>query len=374
MARRTYGTGSLRVVGGCWYGSWHGPDGRRIKHNVGLARSPSERDGLTLPWAEKELRRIRDAEAEAEAGTISAPRVTRHEAGEQLSLSLKIKGHKKVAQADSRVRPAQSHRALLCEQGPRQDHRRRRRALIALKRRTLAMKTIPQPPRDHSQHIRDRPASRMVFTRTRSSSQTVPSPRATSIKFLDQNELEKLVAVEWPDDAFGRVEPTLYLVAAMTGLRQGELIGVRWRDVDFHARKIRVVSPYVRGEFIDPKSTDSSRSVPMAERVADCLTELRKRSLYPRDGDLVSPTRNRQAPGSLEARAPVQGRARPRSGPRDHLPRVASHVRYADGRQVCRATPAAVLDGHADIKTTQVYAHYQPDDDEADMIDEAFAT
>jgi site-specific recombinase XerC len=29
--------------------------------------------------------------------------------------------------------------------------------------------------------------------------------------------------------------------------------------------------------------------------------------------------------------------------------------------------------GHADIKTTQVYAHYQPDDHEADMIDDAFA-
>ncbi len=29
--------------------------------------------------------------------------------------------------------------------------------------------------------------------------------------------------------------------------------------------------------------------------------------------------------------------------------------------------------GHADIKTTQIYAHYQPDDYEADMVDEAFA-
>ena len=38
----------------------------------------------------------------------------------------------------------------------------------------------------------------------------------------------------------------------MTGLRQGELIGLRWRDVDFGARKIRVVSPYMRGEFGEP--------------------------------------------------------------------------------------------------------------------------
>ena len=40
----------------------------------------------------------------------------------------------------------------------------------------------------------------------------------------------------------------------MTGLRQGELLGLRWRDVDFDARKIRVVSPTSAGEFGDPKS------------------------------------------------------------------------------------------------------------------------
>ena len=109
----------------------------------------------------------------------------------------------------------------------------------------------------------------------------------TRIQFLDQAELEKLLDASYPDDAFGRIEPTLYVTAAMTGLRQGELLGLRWRDVDFDARKIRVVSPYVRGEFGDPKSAGSGRSVPMAERVAVALRELRKRSFYAHDRDLV---------------------------------------------------------------------------------------
>lgn len=70
----------------------------------------------------------------------------------------------------------------------------------------------------------------------------------TRIKFLDQPELEKLLNQPYPDDSWGPIELTLYLTAAMTGLRQGELLGLRWRDIDLAARKVRgVVSPYVRG-------------------------------------------------------------------------------------------------------------------------------
>lgn len=45
------------------------------------------------------------------------------------------------------------------------------------------------------------------------------------------------------EDDLGRVDRALYLAAAMTGLRQGELLGLRWRDIDFKAKKLRVVRP-----------------------------------------------------------------------------------------------------------------------------------
>jgi integrase len=38
------------------------------------------------------------------------------------------------------------------------------------------------------------------------------------------------------------------LCAAMTGLRQAELLGLRWRDVDWTAQRIRVRNAWVRGE------------------------------------------------------------------------------------------------------------------------------
>jgi integrase len=196
----------------------------------------------------------------------------------------------------------------------------------------------------------------------------------TRIQFLDQAELKKLIAAPYPDDAFGRIEPTLYLTAAMTGLRQGELIGLRWRDVDFEARKIRVVSPYVRSEFGDPKSAGSSRSVPMAERVADALSELRQRSYYAHDRDLVFSHPETGNPLDRSKLVRRFKQALDRAG----VHRITFHeLRHTFGTRMAAAgIPMRTLQhwmGHADSKTTQIYAHYQPSDQEADAVDRAFA-
>jgi integrase len=89
------------------------------------------------------------------------------------------------------------------------------------------------------------------------------------------------------DDDLARVDGALYLTAAMTGLRQGELLGLRWRDVDWPAQKIRVVRPYVRGKFRTPKSRTSSRAVPMADHVGQQLELLFQASAYQAEDDLV---------------------------------------------------------------------------------------
>jgi len=71
----------------------------------------------------------------------------------------------------------------------------------------------------------------------------------TRIRFLSGEDLEGLLRAPYPEDAYGSIEPALYLTAAMTGLRQDECLALRWRDVDWLAQKIRVVNGYVRGEF-----------------------------------------------------------------------------------------------------------------------------
>jgi integrase len=39
-----------------------------------------------------------------------------------------------------------------------------------------------------------------------------------------------------------------------TGLRRGELLGLRWEDVDFEKRRLHVRRAYVKGSPTSPKS------------------------------------------------------------------------------------------------------------------------
>jgi integrase len=118
------------------------------------------------------------------------------------------------------------------------------------------------------------------------------------IHFLETEEVEALLRAV-PNDPLGRVERMMYLTAAMTGMRQGELFALRWRDVDWSARRIRVRRNYVRGEFGTPKSKRSTRSVPLASRVATELELLFQDSSHARDDDDLCSRTPRRASRSI---------------------------------------------------------------------------
>jgi integrase len=359
-SRRGYGTGSLRVIGRSWVGSWYAPDGRKLMRKVGPARTAGERDGLTKSQAEERFRKMRDAERPRQA----SERVTMAAAGEELRRRLEIRGRKKshrltvASDLRNHITPFFAGKELGRIE-PRDVER-----YIALKLKTLAPKTV----RNHLNTMHS------VFEIGMRVGWCERNPvKLADRPVIKQPELEKLLALPYPDDAFGRLEPTLYLTAAMTGLRQGELIGLRWRDVDLTARKVRVVSPYVRGEFNDPKSEDSGRSVPLAQRVADALTQLRQRTLYPADDDLVfcHPETGKPLDRSKLVRRFKQATERAA------VRRITFHeLRHTFGTRMAAAgVPLRTIQhwmGHADAKTTQVYAHYQPSEAEAEVVDAAF--
>jgi integrase len=175
------------------------------------------------------------------------------------------------------------------------------------------------------------------------------------------------------DDDLARVDRALYLTAAMTGLRQGELLGLRWRDVDWAAQKVRVVRPYVRGKFRTPKSRMSSRAVPMADRVGQELELLFQASAYQAEDDLVFGHPHTGHPLERSQVSKRFKRTLKRAGVRE----IRFHdLRHTFGTRCAAAgVPLRTLQawmGHADIKTTMVYTHYAPGANEAELVNGVF--
>jgi integrase len=165
----------------------------------------------------------------------------------------------------------------------------------------------------------------------------------------------------------------MYLTAAMTGLRQGELLALRWRDVDWPARKIRVSGGMRNGKRRTPKSATSSRAVPMADRVGGALDRLFQASAYQADDDLVF---GHPQTGRPLDRSQVSKRFK-RSLERAGVREVRFHdLRHTFGTRMASAgVPIRTLQawmGHADIKTTMVYTHYAPDPNEVTLVNDAF--
>jgi integrase len=190
-------------------------------------------------------------------------------------------------------------------------------------------------------------------------------PRQTKtdadIRYLTIEELEALLRAV-PNDELGRMERVLYLTAAMTGMRRGECVALRWRDVDWTAGLIRVRRSYGDGEFGPPKTRRSSRAVPMADRVAAELDRLHQESAYQDEEDLVfchpllggvyDPSKLRKRFVAAARRAAVR-------------PVRFHDLRHTFGTQMAAAgAPLRAIQewmGHSDYRTTSIYADYAPD-------------
>jgi len=177
------------------------------------------------------------------------------------------------------------------------------------------------------------------------------------------------------DGAYKAIDRALYLTAAMTGLRQGELLALRWRDVDWTAQRVRVRQNYVLGEFGTPKSRRSERSVPMADAVGGELDRFYKAGSEPADDALVFADPHTGEPlrrGALMRRY----RRALKAAKLDHTLRFHD-LRHTFGTRMAAAgVPMRTLQeymGHRDIATTQIYADYAPSVHEVAQVNAAFA-
>lgn len=165
-------------------------------------------------------------------------------------------------------------------------------------------------------------------------------------RFFSHADFQKLIsAVEepWLKD--------LVLFATMTGMRRGELVNLRWDDVDLERR---LVSIHSRPDF--KTKMGKRRTIPLSDAAYQVL--IKRRTLEAGDfvftigGTPISPSWVTHRFKHYVRRAKLPGALR------------FHHLRHTFASWLVQAdTPIFAVQkllGHSDIKVTQVYAHLQP--------------
>jgi len=82
---------------------------------------------------------------------------------------------------------------------------------------------------------------------------------------------------------------TLFTLAIMSGAREGELIGLKWTDIDWLNNQVYIRRTFNHGRFFEPKSEKSRRAIDLGPTV---ISELKRWKLAcpPNDLDLVFPS------------------------------------------------------------------------------------
>jgi integrase len=187
-----------------------------------------------------------------------------------------------------------------------------------------------------------------------------PWEPAEAARFLDAIRTERLEAA--------------YLLALSLGLRRGEVLGLRWSDVDLEGKTVTISQALARVggklEFIEPKSRQSRRTVPIHDGLVAALRNHRRRQFEERlaagsrwhDGGLVFTTR---------IGTPLEPRALNEDFERVVMAAGLRRIRLHDLRHSCATFllaqgvhPRVVMEllGHSQISLTmETYSHVLPD-------------
>jgi integrase len=383
-AKRRYGTGSIFEKRNARYGQWRVRN-RTITRKLGPIRTPGSRDGLTRKMAEARLGRVM---AEVTV-TPLFERMTVEEAGARLIQQLVTKGRKPSTTAGYEsylrvhVAPFFGEKSIgditkadieefvaVCLDND-QSVKSTRNYLgflhsifdFALRKGWVIAnpcKSVEKPEvSDQDQDIRfldqaELDALLAVTGGPRSRRRAGTADRARRVRRLRDGERLpwKAIAAEFGvvessaiylygldldetglDDPLSTVERVLYLTAAMTGMRQGELLALRWMDVDWTAHRVQVRRIFVRGPV-----RDTEVEALLAEHPTRRRRRPRARAAVPGlelpvgRGSRVRPSAHRQTHGPLAAAQAVQGSLEARQRPRSQVPRLEAYVRHENGR------------------------------------------
>lgn len=183
---------------------------------------------------------------------------------------------------------------------------------------------------------------------------------AQSLDFLTREEVQRLLeaAAARANTLAGRMLHAGIAIAVHTGIRKGELLGLRWIDLDFETRRLTIARSY-RGT---PKS-GRSRQLRLPSALIPILTAWREHCPQSPDGSVLPIGHNLTKVGGKESMLGLP-QLMTELGMRLvlhpwHMLRhtFASHFVMAGGNILALQR----ILGHSDVKMTMVYAHLAPD-------------
>lgn len=377
--QRPYGTGSLFVRTArsgqrTWYAKWR-EGSRQVKRALGPVREQGGKVGLTRSQAEARLRQLLTSAA---AIPTTRERLSLTEAGERYLAHVRDFRARKRSTIESYEMILRKHL------GPfflgRSLDSLDRRLVVEYQRAKLSAGLSPKTVANHVRFLHG------IFRYAVGQEWAARNPvagiehpgdpnKAHEIRALTTSELAVLLGAT-PDDHLGPTDRVLYLTAAMTGMRKGELQALRWMDVDHRVGVIRVRRSLSYGEFSTPKSQRSTRTVPMPERLADELRRHRSASQFDGDEDLVFAHPHTGRPYDASKILKRFKNAMAGAGLRD----ARFHdLRHTFGTRMAAAgAPLRFIQewmGHRDYQTTSIYADYAPDPSHgASFASKAFAS
>jgi integrase len=198
-----------------------------------------------------------------------------------------------------------------------------------------------------------------------------PRPVKKEIQPLTQDQTRSLL-----DTARGDNLEALYVLAITTGMRQGELLGLQWKDIDLDAGTLRVNRSVYDGVISPPKTSAGRRTIRLSKLAIAALRQHRINAAKRRLPEWVFPNAN----GTTIGHQNLHNRSWKPLLKRAGLPHS---TRFHDLRHSCislllaQGVPVKVVSemaGHADVSITlSVYGHILPDvqSTAADGIDKA---
>ncbi len=130
---------------------------------------------------------------------------------------------------------------------------------------------------------------------------TPPKPQHKEMRFLDENQAQQfLIVAKTQNDRFY----TLYYLAIATGMRQGELLGLKWADLDREKGELQVQRQLTKKkgggfELTTPKTRAGIRRINLGQNTLKVLQEHRQAQflemqaagIYWQDQDLMFPSK-----------------------------------------------------------------------------------